>query len=139
MSFCKVVSGDISVTNRNANVTASGSVGGSTNQNDIQTNHVHKGVDEPEFPTVDTSMFIPYATNLYTPGKGTYSNIRIPPNTNPSFKAGTVLKGVIYIEQPNQVPFSGNTSLQGVIVTNPDKAVGNLTTNTLSFTGSFQA
>jgi hypothetical protein len=135
----KEVSGDISVTNPNANVNVSGSVGGSTNTNDIQTNHIHKGVDEPEFPTVDTSMYLPYATNLYTPGKGTYSNIRIPPNTNPSFNAGTVLKGVIYIEQPNQVTFSGNTSLQGVIVTDPDKAVGNLNTNTLKFTGSFEA
>src|SRR5436190_5730937 len=135
----KVVSGDISVTNPNANVVTSGSVGGSTNQNDIQTNHVHKGVDEPEFPTVDTSMFLPYATNLYTPGKGTYSNVRIPPNTNPSFNAGTVLKGVIYIEQPNQVTFNGNASIQGVIVTNADKQVGNLSTNTIKFTGSFSA
>ena len=135
----KVVSGDISVTNPNANVTASGSVGGSTNSNDIQTNHVHKGVDEPEFPTVDTSMFLPYATNLYTPGKGPYSNIRIPPNTNPSFNAGTVLKGVIYIEQPNQVTFNGNASIQGVIVTDPNKQVGNLSTNTIKFTGSFDA
>ncbi len=50
-----------------------------------------------------------------------------------------MLKGVIYIEQPNQVTFSGNTSLQGVIVTNPDKPVGNLSTNTLKFTGSFNA
>jgi hypothetical protein len=135
----KIVSGDISVTNPNANVVTSGSVGGSSNQIDIQTNHVHKGVDEPEFPTVDTSMFLPYATNLYTPGKGTYSNIRIPPNTNPSFNAGTVLKGVIYIEQPNQVTFNGNASIQGVIVTNPDKQVGNLTTNSIKFSGSFDA
>src|ERR1051325_2477999 len=128
MSFCKVVSGDISITNPNGNVTTSGSVGGSSDSNDIQTNHVHKGVDEPEFPTVDTSMFIPYATNLYTPGKGTYSNIRIPPNTNPSFNGGAVLKGVIYIQQPNQVTFNGNASIQGVIVTDTDKQAGNLST-----------
>jgi type 1 fimbria pilin len=100
---------------------------------------VHKGVDEPECPTVDTSMFIPYATNVYTPGKGTYSNIRIPPNTNPSFNAGTVLKGVIYIEQPNSVTFNGNASIQGVIVTDTDKPAGNLTTNSIKFTGSFSA
>jgi len=135
-----LVTGDISVTNPNANVAVSGaSVGGSTNSNDIQTNHVHKGVEEPEFPTVDTSMFLPYATNLYTPGKGTYSNIRIPPNTNPKFNAGTVLKGVIYIQQPNQVTFNGNASIQGVIVTDADKPVGNLTTNTIKFSGSFDA
>jgi len=137
----KIVSGDISVTNPNANVATSGSVGGSTSQTDIQANHVHKGVDEPEFPTVDTSMFIPYATNVYTPGKGTYSNIRIPPNTNPSFNAGTVLKGVIYIQQPNSVTFNGNASIQGVIVTDtdPNKTVGNFNTNSIKFTGSFSA
>jgi hypothetical protein len=136
----KLVTGDISVTNPDANVSVSGaSVGGTTNTNDIQTNHVHKGVDEPEFPTVDTSMFIPYAVNKYVPGKGTYSNIIIPPNTNPSFNAGTVLKGVVYIQQPNQVTFNGSASIQGVIVTDTDKQVGNLSTNTLKFTGSFNA
>jgi hypothetical protein len=135
----KLVTGDISVTNPNANVIASGSVGGSTNSNDIQANHVHKGVEEPEFPTVDTSMFIPYATNLYTPGKGSYSNIRIPPNTNPSFNAGTVLKGVIYVQTPNRITFNGNASIQGVIVTDTENQVGNLNTNTISFSGSFDA
>src|SRR5213595_3054189 len=136
----KVISGDISVVNPDANVVVSGgSVGGSTSPTDIQTNHVHKGVDDAEFPTIDTSMFLPYATNKYVPGKGTYSNIIIPPNTNPSFNAGTVLKGVIYIEQPNQVSFNGNASIQGVIVTDPDKQVGNLSTNTIKFTGSFSA
>src|SRR5205823_1272610 len=66
----KEVSGDISVVNPNGNVVVSGtSVGGSTDPNDIQTNHVHKGVDDPEFPTLDTSMFLPYAINKYVPGK----------------------------------------------------------------------
>ncbi len=109
----KEISGDISVVNPNANVVVSGgSVGGSTSASDIQANHVHKGVDDPEFPTLDTSMFIPYATNMYTPGKGTYSNIIIPPNTNPS---------------------------QGVIVTDTTGQVGNLNTNTVSFQGGFDA
>ena len=136
----KEISGDISVVNPNANVVVSGgSVGGSTSASDIQANHVHKGVDDPEFPTLDTSMFIPYATNKYTPGKGTYSNIIIPPNTNPSFSAGTVLKGVIYVKTPNRVSFSGNTSIQGVIVTDTTGQVGNLNTNTVTFQGGFDA
>src|ERR1051325_4117711 len=69
----KEISGDISVVNPNSNVVvSSGSVGGSTDATDIQTNHIHKGVDNPEFPTLDTSMFIPYATNIYVPGKTSY-------------------------------------------------------------------
>ena len=136
----KEISGDISVVNPNANVTVSGtSVGGSTSQTDIQTNHVHKGVDDAEFPTLDTSMFKPYATNVYTPGKGTYSNIVIPPNTNPSFSAGTVLKGVIYVKTPNKVSFAGNTKIQGVIVTDTTGQVGNLNTNQVNFNGGFDA
>ena len=136
----KVVSGDISVVNPTANVVVSGgSVGGSTDPNVIQTSHVHKGVDNPDFPTLDTSMFIPYATNKYVPGKGTYSNIIIPPNTNPSFSAGTVLKGVIYVKTPNRVSFSGNTSIQGVLVTDTEGQVGNLNTNTVTFQGGFDS
>ncbi|HEV8377361.1 MAG TPA: hypothetical protein VGP99_00810, partial [Tepidisphaeraceae bacterium] len=136
----KEVSGDISVVNPNANVVVTGgSVGGTTNPTDIQTNHVHKGVDDAEFPTLDTSMFIPYATNTYTPGKSTYSNIVIPPNTNPSFSAGTTLKGVIYVKTPNRVSFAGNTSIQGVLVTDTTGQVGNLNTNTVTFQGGFES
>ncbi|HEV8606714.1 MAG TPA: hypothetical protein VGQ99_15170 [Tepidisphaeraceae bacterium] len=136
----KEVSGDISVVNPNANVVVSGgSVGGSTDSGDIQANHVHKGVDNPDFPTLDTSMFIPYATNKYVPGKGSYSNIIIPPNTNPSFSAGTELKGVIYVKTPNRVSFAGNTSIQGVIVTDTEGQVGNLNTNTVTFQGGFDS
>jgi len=136
----KEVSGDISVVNPDANVIVSGgSVGGATDSGDIQANHVHKGVDDPEFPTIDTSMFIPYATNKYVPGKSSYSNIVIPANTNPSFSAGTEFKGVVYIKTPNRVSFAGNTSIQGVFVTDTTGQVGNLNTNTMTFQGGFDA
>jgi hypothetical protein len=136
----KEVSGDISVVNPDANVVVSGgTVGGSSSSSDIQTNHVHKGVDNPDFPTLDTSMFLPYATNKYVPGKSSYSNIIIPPNTNPSFSAGTEFKGVIYIKTPNRVTFAGHTSIQGVFVTDTEGQVGNLNTNTMIFQGGFDA
>src|SRR5258706_6829381 len=136
----KVMSGDISVVNPDANVVVSGgSVGGSTDSTDIQTNHVHSGVDDPAFPTPATSMFIPYATNKYVPGKSTYSNIVIPPNTNPSFSSGTAFKGVVYVKTPNKISFAGNTSIQGVIVTDTTGQVGNLNTNTITFQGGFDA
>jgi len=135
----KLVTGDISITNPNGSVPTSGSVGGSTNTNDIQTNHVHKGVDEPEFPTVDTSMYRPYATNVYTPGKSSYSNIIIPPNTNPSFNAGVQIKGVMYVKTPNKITFNGHASIQGAIVTDTEGQVGNLSTNQLNFSGGFDA
>jgi hypothetical protein len=136
----KELSGDISVVNPNANVVVTGgSVGGSTDSADIQANHVHKGVDDPDFPVLDTSMFVPYATNKYVPGKSSYSNIVIPPNTNPSFSSGTSFKGVVYIKTPNRVSFAGNTSIQGVFVTDTVGQVGNLNTNQMNFNGGFDA
>src|SRR4051812_31198016 len=136
----KEISGDISVVNPTGNVVVSGgTVGGSSNPADIQANHVHKGVDNVDFPTLDTSMFVPYATNKYVPGKSSYSNIVIPPNTNPSFSSGTEFKGVVYIKTPNRVSFSGNTSIQGVMVTDTSGQLGNLNTNTITFQGGFTA
>src|SRR5687767_3309077 len=51
-----------------------GSVGGSNYGPDILENHV-KVIPAPEFPTIDTSAFLPYATNTWTPGKKYYKNI----------------------------------------------------------------
>jgi hypothetical protein len=136
----KEVSGDIAVVNPDANVVVSGgSVGGSTDSSDIQANHVHRGVEDPEFPIIDTSMFKPYATNTYVPGKSSYSNIVIPPNTNPSFSSDTELKGVIYVKTPNRVSFAGNTKIHGVMVTDTEGRVGNLNTNTVTFQGGFES
>jgi hypothetical protein len=131
------VSGHISVADPNAVVTvgAGASVGGSTDHQTIMDNYVHKGVPAPEFPTIDTDEFKSYATNLYIPGSTTLINTRIPANTNPTFGAGTVIQGVLYIETPNKVTFNGNTTVQGVIVTQ-NNPIGNLTTNTITFKGN---
>jgi hypothetical protein len=103
------------------------------------TNHVHTGVAVPEWPVVDTSAYAAYATNGYVSGQPTYSNVRIPPNVNPSFPAGTTVKGVMYIETPNKVTFSGSCVIQGVVVVKTDNQVGNLLTNTITFSGGVTA
>jgi len=96
------------------------------------------GVTEPEWPEVDISVFTPFATNTYS-GKGsgdlTLSNIRIPANTNPNFSDNVTIYGVVYIESPNKVTFSGNANIVGVIVAQKP-AVDNLKANTISFTGN---
>ncbi len=132
------IAGDITVLQGlNPTVTAGSSVGGATIPADIQANHVHHlaPADVPEFPTPSTLGFKKYATNLYTAGHGSYENILIPPNTNPNFNAGTVLNGIIYIQQPNSVKFNGSVNITGVIVTE-DVGVGNLVTNVLNFQGN---
>jgi hypothetical protein len=135
----KEVSGDISITNPNGNVTigSSTSVGGTNNLATIYAEHIHKGVPEPEFPTLDVSAFLTYATNTYT-GGSTIINAVIPPNTNPTFAGGATLQGVIVLQSPNTVTFRGNCNLQGVIVVENDSP-GDLSTNILDFRGSINA
>ena len=132
------IAGDITVLNGlNPTVTAGSSVGGSTIQADIMANHV-KHMDPanlPEFPTPSTLQYKKYAVNAYVAGHGAYENILIPPNANPNFNAGTVLNGIIYIQQPNSVKFNGNVNITGVIVCE-DLGVGNLLTNVLNFQGN---
>jgi hypothetical protein len=132
------IAGDITVLNGvNPTVFAGWSVGGSTNNADIMANHVKHvaPADVPEFPLPDTSIFKQYATNVYVAGKPTYDNIIIKPNTNPTFNGPMTFRGVVYIQQPNKVAFQGQCTIQGVVVTEP-AGIGNLLTNTLTFTGN---
>ena len=130
-----VITGDLSATNPNATFKLGGgtTVGGASGS-DVPK-HVHAGVDEPEFPEIDNSIFRPFATNKYVKGQKTYTNVYIPPNTNPGFSAGTVIKGVLFIDTPNKVSFSGTTTVQGVIAVQTTNPSGNLSTNQLSFSG----
>jgi hypothetical protein len=136
----KVVSGDISVTNPSANVTvkAGTSVGGTTNPTDIAKDHVHKGVEAPEFPTIDTSVFSAYATNTYVSGRSSYVNTVVPPNTNPKFNANVTIQGVLYIQAPNSVTFNGNATIQGTIVSQ-NNVVPDLAKNLIYFKGNVNA
>lgn len=122
----KEVSGSISITNPDGTVRVSSgaSVGG----------EVHRGVDEPEFPTIDADVFLPYVKNTYTGGKNAES-IRIPANTNPTFAGGTTLSGIIYVETPNRLTFRGNNTIKGIIVVE-NNPKGNPNTNVLDFAGN---
>jgi hypothetical protein len=133
------VSGDLSISNPAANVTvgSGASVGGTANLTEIFAKHVHKGVEEPEFPTIDANVFKKYATSTYTSG-ALVDNMVIKANTNPTFAAGATLKGVIYVETPNIITFRGHTDLQGVLVVQ-NNPTGNLSTNILDFRGDITA
>jgi hypothetical protein len=99
------------------------------------------GAQEPQWPTVDITPFTPYATNVQSGGSSasiTLTNIRIPPNTNPTFSGNTTINGVIYVQSPNKVTFSGNITLTGVIVCDPP-ATNDLTKNQINFTGNVQS
>ena len=115
------------------------SIGGSSIST-VWQQFVHTGVSEPEFPTIDPSVYEPYATNIINgnPSGKNFSNIRIKANTNPSFAGNTTIKGVMFIETPNRIRFTGNCTIQGVIVVQANPT-GDLSSNQLSFTGNVNA
>jgi hypothetical protein len=126
------VSGDLNLlAGATANITA-GSVAGVTDIPTIQSQHVHV-VSDPTFPTVDTTVYAPYATNNYAAGAPVQQNIVIPPGTNPRFNAGDEVDGIMYVKSPNTVTFRGNFKLNGFIVF---ENAGSSATNTLDFRGS---
>jgi hypothetical protein len=128
------VSGDVSIVNPNGNVSYSGAkIGGSTNPLDIQE-HIHKGVQPPEFPDIDTSAYAAYATTKYV-GGSTLVNSYIPANMNPKFTGNTTIKGVLLVKAPNNITFSGNVDIQGAIVVENGSAL-DLSKNQINFNGS---
>jgi hypothetical protein len=139
MSGATLISGDVSMVNPAGHISTTGSpsVDGYTPASPNFAQHVHIGVTPPDFPQIDTTVFVPYATNVYAGGK-TLINTVIPPNTNPSFTGNTTVQGVLYIQTPNNVTFGGNLTIQGVIVVQNDPT-GGTAGNALNFSGNVAA
>jgi hypothetical protein len=131
------VAGDLYLTNPKGNVSLSNSASvGGTSGPDKYT-HIRKGVDEPQFPVVDSSPFLPYATNLYKPGLSVYTNTLIPANTNPNFSGDITINGVMYVKYPNRLKFVSKVTINGlIIVENGAKPSSN---NTIDFGGGMDA
>jgi len=124
------ISGDVGVVNPNGQISTTGNV--------IIVGQQRIGVQEPQWPQVDQSVFIPYATNVQSSGGSAnmvLSNIRIPPNSNPTFSGNLTIFGVVYIQSPNKVTFAGNTNLIGCVICETP-AVNNLNNNQVKFTGN---
>ena len=121
------IAGDVSIVNPIASVDLQGGqagIGGDTGQEAID-NHVSFGVPPSEFPAPNPALFEPYVTSIVdantdTSSDATFENIRIVANTNPIFSGHTTLKGVIYIETPNVVKFTGSADVTGIIVGDGD-------------------
>jgi Tfp pilus assembly protein PilX len=110
------IEGDLSVAaDKNQVSLGGGTVGGSSNAAVTKAQHIHV-VTPPPFPLVDTTAFKAFATNTYVSGAAVQKNIRVPANTNPKFDGGDVINGILYIESPNAVIFSGNATVNGIIV-----------------------
>ena len=137
------IGGDVKIANPLACVDLQGGqsgIGGETGQDAID-NHVEIGVPVVDFPQPVPSLFESYATNIFDPNTMDTSahveleNLRIPANTNPHFSGQADLKGVIFIETPNVVTFTGGVDITGVIVGDGDWT-DDSGTNQINITGN---
>jgi hypothetical protein len=135
------IQGDVYVSNPNANVTMSGnpSIGGVSRTPGIY-DHIHIGGGPVEFPELNPSVFEPFAVNVIdkttnTSADAVYENVRIKAGTNPHFSGQVTFRGVVYIEVPNQVSFTGGLDITGVIVSQ-QAPPNTYSTNTISFAGN---
>jgi type II secretory pathway pseudopilin PulG len=119
------------------------SIGGLTGDEAVAQN-VHKGVEKAEFPIPCPEYFEHYVENTYevrdgvivnTNTDGKLTNTKILAGTNPKFTGGTI-NGVLYIEKPNTVEFTGNVVVNGIIITEGDIDDPSPSQNTLTFRGT---
>ena len=139
------IAGDVTITNPLATVNLLGeqaSIGGETGQDAID-NHVSFGAPPAEFPPPNPGYFEHYVVNIVDPSTdtstdATFENVRIVAGTNPTFSGNVTLNGIIFIETPNVVTFTGGTTITGIIVGDGDLA-DDSATNQISFQGGVQS
>jgi len=139
------IAGDVSITNPDAYVTLQGGqagIGGQTGE-EAKENHVFTGVPPTEFPVPDPDYFECYATNIVdsstdTSADATFENIRIVAGTNPTFSGNVTLRGIVFIETPNVVTFTGNSDVTGIIVGDGDFG-DNSGVNQINFLGNVES
>jgi len=119
------IGGDVAVYDPNATVDIGATVAG-----DFVQTHALPDVK------IDGSVFEPFATNIVDANtdtsSGTFTNARIKAGTNPIF--GTVtIQGVMYVEAPNCVQFTGSVDVIGVIVSEDPGDGASLSEHYISF------
>jgi len=120
------IAGDVSIANPNANpsVSNSSSIGGETGQDAID-NHIIIPAYYTDFPIPNPGAFENYVENTFEPATDTTTNLTleniiIPADTNPHFSGHVILKGIVFVESPNIVEFTGNADITGIIIGNGD-------------------
>ena len=120
------IAGDVRIGNPDAEASVGNpsSIGGETGQDAID-NHVTTAAPPFDFPELDIVRFEDYVENDLDPETDTSNdmtleNIRILPNTNPHFSGNVSLRGIVFVESPNIVKFTGNTDIIGMIIGDGD-------------------
>jgi len=136
------IAGDVHIGNSLATVDLQGGkagIGGETGSDAIDK-HVSFGVAPTEFPTPNPDYFKHYATSVIdsstdTTADATFENVRIAAGTNPNFSGHVTLEGIVFIETPNVVTFTGGSTVTGIIVGNGDTD-DDSGTNQINFVGN---
>ncbi|HSZ58143.1 MAG TPA: hypothetical protein VK797_20940 [Tepidisphaeraceae bacterium] len=131
------ISGDYSYVNPTAtNSYGSGTIAGYSSGSPNFAQHVHSGVAAPVFPVVDPSVYSQYATNTYIPGSTTLANVTLPPGTYSL--SNVTIQGVLYLQSPCSLSIAGQSTIQGIIVSDCKSNVGSLITNVINLSGQVQ-
>lgn len=133
------IDGKVYLASLSGSVSGEGSIAGVSDPV-LRTANIVTNTPAPEFPRSDPTPFINYMQGRETLITGNtsdkyLSNIRIKAGTNPTLGNSPTIEGVILVEAPNQVTFSGTsgTTIRGVIVVvNPTETTS---TNKINFTG----
>jgi hypothetical protein len=135
------IAGDVYITNPDAvvpEISPSCSIGGESGE--AARDHVFTGTEPTEFPVPIPGYFEHYVTNVFDPNTDptsgvTLENVRILSSNEPVTLENVTLRGVIFIETPNVITFTGNTSITGIIVGN-GQLNDNSATNQIIFLGT---
>jgi hypothetical protein len=130
------IAGDVHICSSTATADLQGgkaSVGGETLPEALD--HIINGIDDVEFPVPNPEYFEHYVVEDINLAETTFTNVRIPPNTNPIFGGGVTFYGVVFIETPNLVTFTANVNITGIIVGDGD-VTDDSGTNRIDFLGT---
>jgi Tfp pilus assembly protein PilX len=116
-------------------------IGGVTGDEAAQEPYTTIGVAPADFPVMSPSQFAGLVTlteldpSTDTTADATLENIIIPANMNPTFSGHATLKGLVWVETPNVVTFTGGADVTAIIIGNGDPE-DDSATNRLDFKGN---
>lgn len=115
------IGGEVTIGNSTANFLIANSSSILGDKGEEAETHIKVAEELLDFPVPNPSEFTTYSLTPYDPNMGkTFTNVEIPPDTNPSFEGGTTISGIMYVHQPNVVTFRGNATITGIIVAHGD-------------------
>ncbi len=135
-----VVSDDVVIANPYAtyNIGSQASIGGETGE--AAEDHITVGSGYVPFPEPNPEYFRSFATgevidaNYNWDHDAVLNNVTIAANTNPTFASTVTINGILFIEMPNRVHFSGQSTINGIIIANGNTS-NESTDNNIHFSG----